>query len=82
MQLYEEMLARQIGKMAVQSVAGDAVHRAQELVCGDCYRALAQIKSILEDDSLEDAQCFAKIERIISVYESIGSSCGVRHDFG
>ena len=82
MQLYEEMLARQLEKLGMGCAAADHMQRAQELVSCACYRALAEIKAILEDDSLEDAQCFAKIERIVSVYESIGSSAGSRHDFG
>ena len=46
-----------------------------------CYSALEQIKCILEDESLEDSECFEKIEEIICVFEDLGSDCGNRHDF-
>ena len=36
----------------------------------------------MKDNSLEDAQSLAKIERIVSVHESVGSSAGNRHDLG
>ena len=37
---------------------------------------------IVEDDSLNDSQCFIKMEEIISTLESIGSAGGTRHNFG
>ena len=34
-----------------------------------CYKTLAEIKSVIEDDTLEDRECFWKIEKIISIFE-------------
>lgn len=45
-------------------------------------RALRQIQEILADDTLSDETCFAKIEAIVRLLESLGISCGGRHDFG
>ena len=42
----------------------------------------AKIKAIIEDDSLEDKECFRKIEEIVCAFEEIGSNGGSRHDFG
>lgn len=47
-----------------------------------CYNALKRIKEIIEDDTLDDPECFAKIEEIVSTLEAIGSDGGARHDFG
>ena len=47
-----------------------------------CYKALKEIKEIIEDDSLDDAECFMKIERIVCLLEKLGSNGGSRHDFG
>ncbi len=55
---------------------------AAELVESAAYCALAQIKKILEDDSLQDEECFGKIEAIVREFERLGSGCGNRHDFG
>ena len=41
-----------------------------------------QIKAIIEDDRLNDSECFQKIEEIIRAFEEIGSGGGIRHDFG
>ena len=43
-------------------------------------RALGEIRRILDEDT-PDEDCFSKIEAIVKVYESIGSSGGARHDF-
>ena len=47
-----------------------------------CCQSLLKIRNILTDDTLNDAECFTKIEEIIHVFESMGCSCGCRHDFG
>ena len=48
----------------------------------ECYRALAEIRDIIRDDTLNDEDCFLKIEKIVSIFEEIDSGGGVRHDFG
>lgn len=48
----------------------------------ECYRALAKIREVIRDDTLEDEDCFMRIERIITIYEEMGSGGGTRHDFG
>ena len=53
-----------------------------QIVEGQCYQALCKIKTIIEDDRLNDSECFQKIEEIIRAFEEIGSSGGIRHDFG
>ena len=40
-----------------------------------------KIKAVIEDDSLTDETCFAKIEEIVCILESVGSGGGSRHDF-
>lgn len=46
-----------------------------------CYNTLQQIKTIIEDDRLNDEECFMKIEKIVCLFENLGSSGGGRHDF-
>lgn len=48
----------------------------------ECYRALAKIREVIRDDTLEDEDCFMRIEKIINIYEEMGSGGGTRHDFG
>lgn len=46
-----------------------------------CFQALKEIKMVLNDFTLSDAECFMKIEAIIGILEENGSSAGERHDF-
>lgn len=52
-----------------------------KIIKNKCYQALKAIKEIIEDDELEDEECFERIEAIVCVFESIGSNGGSRHDF-
>ena len=56
--------------------------KIEELLQSTCYKALCEIKEILEDDTLDDEICFEKIEKIVLEIEKIGGTCGNRHDFG
>ena len=47
-----------------------------------CFVLLEQIRQILADDTLDDPECFQRIESIVSLLESNGIDCGTRHDFG
>lgn len=80
MELYEEILLYHLQKML------DETHTSKTDPCliveSICYQALKKIKAIIEDDSLDDPECFMKIEQIVCALENIGSSGGTRHDFG
>ena len=52
------------------------------IVCDRCYGALRRIREILEDESLDDPQCFQKIEEIVCILGNLGPDGGLRHDFG
>lgn len=77
MLLFEEILKKELGFSKEEKIK-----IAAALVDKISYQALLKIKMIIEDDSLSDAECFDKIEEIVVVLEEIGSSGGVRHDFG
>lgn len=82
MDLYKEILihALENGKM---EISFPTLHLdVPQIVEGVCYRTLMQIREILDDGYLDDAECFAKIEEIVCTFEQIGSSGGCRHDFG
>lgn len=52
-------------------------------VCeGKCYQMLSDIRDIIADDSVDDPECFLRIESIVSLFEREGISAGNRHDFG
>ncbi len=79
MELFEEILLHHLKKnQGAQGFPADP----QALVHDTAYQALNAIRLILERDDLEDPECFRRIEKIVRVFERIGSGCGTRHDFG
>lgn len=82
MELHAEILAHYLSKENAQIVFPDLQLNAAEILQLQCYQALRRIKAIIQDDTLEDAECFTRIEEIICALEEIGSSGGVRHDLG
>ena len=53
----------------------------KELIDIQSYSILLQIKLLLEDEKLEDEDCFIKIEKILCKLGENGVFCD-RHDFG
>ena len=82
MELFEEVLVRYLLGQKIQITFPDLHIDLNEVVKMQAYQALQAIKAVLEDDSLDDAACFQKIERIVAIFEEIGSDGGNRHDFG
>ena len=82
MQLFHEIFAQAINDGKIQITVHCGEQAVAEVIEGICYQAIAKIKAIIQDDSLSDRECFAKIEEIVCVLEEIGINCGNRHDFG
>ncbi len=74
MELYKEILLKHF--LAVNPDIDTA-----KIVSDASYTALDQIRRIVRDETLDDKECFMRIEKIISVFEEIGSNAGTRHDF-
>ena len=81
MELYREILCNMLQKESVE-VYFPQLESQQDVVESVCYRALEKIRDIIRDATLEDEECFSKIEEIVCVLEEIGSNGGQRHDFG
>lgn len=47
-----------------------------------CYRMLEEITKVVKNETLDDENCFLKIEKIIEIFEKNKISIGNRHDFG
>jgi len=73
MELYEEILLHTFSTFQFD---------AEKVIEMQCYQVLERIKAIIKDDSLEDPECFDRIEEIVCALEDIGINCGGRHDFG
>ena len=51
------------------------------LVSDASSRALLKIWDILADDSMDDPECFQRIEAVVHLMEDLGIPCGGQHDF-
>lgn len=82
MELYKEILAHILEKEEVQVLFPNLKIEANEIIELACYKALCEIKAIIEDTNLDDEECFMRVENMVRVFENMGSDGGVRHDFG
>ena len=82
MELYRDILYRILEFEEFEILLPKWKMNVEEMMEMKCYQALQEIKKILEDDELDDAECFESIEKIISVFEKLGSGIKERHDFG
>ena len=76
MELYKEILCKELGRTIFEYCC-DAQGNCVERVNVKAIDALQRIKTVIEDDSLSDFDC---IEKIVCVFEEIGSDGGNRHD--
>lgn len=81
MELYQEILINILNNQKVQVTFPNLQIDGNKIIESECYKVLKRIKEIIEDDTLNDSECFAKIEEIICAFEAIGSNGGNRHDF-
>ncbi len=58
--LYKQILIEALSNEKVQVTFPNLSIDAKEIVEGVCYQALKKIKTILDDPSLEDEDCFQK----------------------
>jgi len=79
-ELWESILIHAISKQGIVVTIPDAPDM-EKLFEMDCYQALRDIRTILEDDSLSDPECFMRIEETISLFEALGNDTGPRRDF-
>ncbi len=81
MDLYKGILLSILQNKDIQVTFPNMEIEVQTMIELECYKALNKIKSILEDDRLNDEECFMKIDEIIYVFENLNSFNGSRHDF-
>ena len=81
MELYKEILINALEKQKAEVYFPDLKLSAKEIVELNCYKTLKQIKDVLEDKNLEDADCFERIEQIVCIFEKNCGGVFYRHDF-
>ena len=79
MDMIHEIAANMICRGEVQLVLSPEVVTSAEK---RCMGILERIREIIADDTLDDPECFHRIEQIVCELERNGIYCGHRHDFG
>ena len=78
MELQDRILYEAIARDVLPSLKIDG----ERLVEMKCFQTICRIREILSDESLEDPECFWRIEEIFSALDALGIGGGGRHDFG
>ena len=81
MDLYKEILIKALENQKMQVFFPELQMSLKDIIEVKSYRTLCKIRDIVQDETLDDKECFEKIERIIVEFEKIGSDGGFRHDF-
>lgn len=78
----DELYARSIGWEVMQLIRKEEGHlrELRKEVDSDALRLLEQIKRILNDDTIEDPDCFERIEQIVQAFDAYGIRTS-RHDW-
>lgn len=74
----ESLAVQAIGRAAMGCMDRDALVKA---VNSEALALLKEIRGILDDGSLDDPECFAKIDALVSAFHRRGVPVS-RHDFG
>jgi len=72
MDLYQEILISALSKEKMRIIFPDLEINAKEIIETESYKALQKIKEIIQDSSLDDKECFMKIEEIVCIFEALG----------
>ncbi len=76
----EALYAKAIGKQVMDFVRSGDPKKFAEQADSEAVLILEKIRAILDDLSLDDPECFQKIEAIVDVFHAAGIST-VRHDW-
>lgn len=76
--LFKEILTKILEKQKVEVYVKLSPKDITDLLNNTCYKALNKIQEIIQNDNYDDFEC---IERIVCVFEEIGSNGGNRHDY-
>ena len=82
MELYKELLTHILSQGEIKIIFPDLNIDIANIVELEAYKVLNEIKEIIEDNTLDDPECFAKIDTIIHSFHKRDIDIGIRLDFG
>ena len=79
--IQDELYARAIGWEVLNYLRREHPGEVAQKIEGDALCVLEKIQMILNDDDLDDSDCFERIELIVNTFYANGLSTN-RHDWG
>ncbi len=79
--IHDELYARAIGWQVLEYLRREHPGEAAKEIEGDALRVLEKIRTILNDHTLDDPDCFQRIDLIVQTFYANGIRTD-RHDFG
>jgi len=80
--LLEELLLAAVRDGNIRVNCSFEAEELEKIVNGKCYEILCEIQKIVRDDTIDDPECFKKVEELVCLFEREGLGAGGRHDFG
>lgn len=77
----KQMYAKAVGELVLNYVESVCALPEPETINHQAVRLIVKIKEILDDDTLDDPDCFRRIETIVELYHKAGIGTA-RHDWG
>ena len=81
MKVSQELLIRLLSEQEIHIVFPNLPFPIEDAIESQSCAILQKIKQVLEDESLDDSECFQHIEKILELFRQSGISVH-RHDFG
>lgn len=80
MHFYKEFLAAALEREDAHIVFPQLTINANEIIQNECYKALSQIRDILEEGDT-DEDTLAKIEEVVQIFWNHDVFCGNQYDY-
>ncbi len=77
----DELYARAIGWEVLEYLRKEHPGSVADEIEGDALCILEKIRTVLNDDTLDDPECFERIDAIVRIFYANGISTD-RHDWG
>lgn len=78
MDLFKEIITNVLSKEEIKIEFTNLKVNTKEIVEIQCYKALKEIRNVIINNNLSDFEC---IEKIVCIFENLGSDGDSRNDF-
>lgn len=79
---FEQLVALALAKEIYKEEGPYLKNDGTNILERESFLILQKIRAVVQDERLDDPECFHRVEEIICLLESAGLDGGVRHDFG